>query len=93
MKKLKPILVLVLILGIIRPAIDILFFDNSSFADYITLFCSLIALLLLCIDTKKTRDTGMISETQKPVCVNSNEKSDQGQGGSPVCDTQDDPKS
>jgi len=54
-KKLRIGIVIVLVLGIIGPAIEIIFF-NHSISEFITLICSLAALVLLLFDARKNKN-------------------------------------
>lgn len=60
-KKLRVGIIVVLVLGIIGPTIEIIFL-NHSVSEYVTLFCSFVALVLLIIEARKkwdmSKDTG-----------------------------------
>lgn len=51
-KKLRIVIVVILVLGIIGPTIEIIFF-NHSLSEYVTLLCSFVALVLLIIEARK----------------------------------------
>lgn len=50
-KKLRVVILIILILGIVVPIIESRFFTRPL-SNYLSFFCSLIAFILLCIDSR-----------------------------------------